>query len=160
MTYPCFGTIYLLNSLITRDYKQVKAELSEFEDNVIVLENNSHCPTASDNKPINDNLEDFHMSDHVDNKNDIEIPAKNTKNGDKKRGKLRKSTNNSGGRRPKKARKLMKEEEGEVDGDLKEVNFGVKKSTNRYAEMEPKFSCEKCDKKFRRKNDLTMHIGR
>ena len=48
----------------------------------------------------------------------------------------------------------MKKEEGEKDG-----NFGVKKSTNRYAEMEPKFSCEKCDKKFRRKNDLTMHIA-
>ena len=125
-------------------------------DNALVID-------ESDNKPINDNIENDHnlttTNVCTDINNDSKIPAKNNKNVGKKRGKIRKSAD-KGGERPQKARKLLKEEEGEVvDGNLEEINSGGKKSTNRYTDMQPKFSCEKCDKKFRRKNDLTTHIA-
>ena len=42
---------------------------------------------------------------------------------------------------------------------LQDAELSRKAITNRYAEMEAKFSCERCDKRFRRKNDLTMHIA-
>jgi len=58
----------------------------------------------------------------------------------------------------RKKKSKVKKENVYEDSELVDKSLKKKTSGNRYARMEAKFVCDRCNKRFRRKNDLTTHI--